>query len=706
MKELLLLLFPLLLFANLFNSQDFEVNNYGEFVLAQDKKSFYSLEPFSLYQIKQIDINTTKVIAKYRRYKDIDLESKDEKLVKKLFKKLYDYNFVYCVDRQNHLVYYANDKNKIVAYDYKAKKDIFVSKTLVEVKKYSKIKVIKLMKDKKRLIVGLDKSLAVFDTKTKYLQYFGDVSISVSSLDIFPNFKYIAVSGLSGDMKIYDYDTLEFLKKLQVFSVGFKESFHTDIKTIKFIDDDKFLYASSLEGVQLASVSSGKVIRKYKEHKLSPMIGIRKNRAYFITSEAKVYQYNLKKGKFIEVYALPLQNVKRVVSNGKTMLISQRDGKFIWYDLKLNRYKDYHTLFRDHYTASYDFHPSKLQFARVSSNHAMQIFDINSGKEIVRIENKIFDIAEIFSFLDDDVMIYSSNYCGYDKKEPFVLINTKRKKLHFYKGHLDTIVSYQLSNDKHYLITASSDRTIKLWKIDLKKFKIKELDTLHTGNIPYSTSLSDNEKSLAVSSEKGDLYIYGVDFKKQRFTKLKKVLEGKRPFKTSQRKRSENEQFNTGFNTLNTMYYNLRFYDNDTKLIAENHQRNFIVYDLKSSKKLYKLLFFNQRDWVKLYPDGSYESSKNGYKYIDKKFYNIFVEDKKVLQDSTSKDRKDEMQEIISKKIKVRESKSKKSNFALNFMIIIGGFLILSKLLDLYYERIKKRNGWGLDSKQHQSSNK
>jgi len=674
--------------VTLFANQEYSINNYGIFVLSKDKKSFYSFDPSSLYQLKLIDIDTTKVIAKYKRYKDIDLQSEDEKLLKKEMPYTLGDDDVFCVDKKNSIIYHSTSQNQIVGFDYKHKKKIFKTKTLFEVAKYSNIKALKLGKNAKTLIAGFDENLIVFDLDNKQVNYFGELRISVKALSLSPDFHYILASGLSGDMKVYDYENHKLLKQLHVEDYSFKDSFHASVDTIEFVDDDKFLFASSLKGVQLASVSSGKVIREYSEKKVSPTIAVRENIAYFITPNATIYKYNLKTKKFIEVYELPLKNVKRVKSDKKnTLILSQKDGKFIYYDLSTNRYKDYHTSFREHYTTSFAMHPTKKQFARVSSNNALQIFDVESGDEVLRMKNDIFDIAKVFSFLDDRIIIYSSNYCGFAKKAPLQFIDTKSKRYFAKKEHLDTVMSYDITKDKKYLITASTDKTIKLWSLDLKHVdRTKVLDTLYVDSEPSSVVLSDNEKYLLISTIKGDLYLWGTDLNKGRFTLLKHVIEGKKPTNKIQRKRTEDEMFNTGFNTKNTKYYNLRFYDNDTKIIVEDSQRNIIFYDLNSTKEIYRLLLFAQRDWVELFSDGSMKSSKNGYKYIDDKFYDLFVKDELVLYDTN--------ETYVKKPLHVEEESETvdNSNFALKMFMVFVILILFMRYVDKYFDKKKGKN--------------
>ena len=671
----------------LYHSQEFLVNNYGHFVLSEDKKSFYSFDPFSYYQLKLIDINTTKVVKKFRYIKDVNLTGADEKILEKLPYKL-DENSVWCVDRAKNIIYHSTRYNEIVAFDLQKQTQLFKTKTLFEISEYSRITALKLGKDGSKLICGFDKNLVEFDIQTQRYKKFSEVSISVNALDISDDFHYIVATALSNGLYVYDYDTLKLIKKLETEAYGLKESLHSSINTVAFVDNDKLLYASSLEGVALLSISSGKVLRRYTEKKHSPSFGIRGDMLYVFTTNASVYHYNLKTQKFQEVYKLPLKNIKRVVSaQGDEIMLSQRDGKFIYYDMQKNSYKDYHTSFRDHFTASFAQHPTKRWFARMSSNNALQVFDVESSKEIVRIEREFFDMPDVFSFLDEKVMIYSSDTCGFEKKPPLYFIDINSKRLFSKTEHLDTVLTYRKTKDSKHLLTLSYDRTLKLWDLNLKyPSHTKVLDTHYVGAIPVSMGLSEDESKMVIATREGGVYLYALNLKTHKFGKLLKVLKGKAPtgIKT-QRKRTDDEQLN-GWKPKNTITYtNFAFYDNDTKLIMEDPFANLIFYDIKANKEIYKLLFFAQRDWVKLYPYGVFESSRNGHKYIDANYYKIFEEDEKVLFDANESI--EEMEDI--QQVKKKESPADDS---ISWWAYLIGIVLLYKGLDtlaIHYEHKK-----------------
>ncbi len=692
----------------LFNHFQYNILSSGYFILASDKKSFYTNELQSLYKLKNIDINSSKLISKSEEIEDYIyalsswdnyiiarlrdgkialIESKNKKLKTRKLKKLSNETIIkaitknsstalivdktgnvfeinkelnvlkkykldgideessICYDELNHIIYFGTKSKQIKALDLGKNKILFTSKVLLSKDdEYSKIYQLKLDKAKDKLIGGFDKNLGVFDIKSQKLSYFGSNFGSVNSLEVSPSFKYIVSTGINGGLKVWDYKTLKIKKELHVESFGLKQSLHSSINTVKFLDDDRFLYASSLEGVQLAQISTNKKIRDYSSKKRASWLKkISNDKLAIISSSGTIYNYDLKKRKFIDVDKVPLKNIYRVTSNRKNrVLFSQDDGKFILLDIKTKRWKDYGQSFREHFTAKFTLHPTQDKFARLSSNGAMQIFDMKSGKETLRIENDLFDSSDAFSFLNENFIIHSSvtsgytkdgNYATQNKAKPYLqLIDIKNKKIYHKKEHIDVVNSFDLSKDKKYMLTASADRTIKLWKLDFKNIQnTKVLDTAYGDeNEIYNVRFNDKETQIVSLGKSGTFFIRDIDLINGKFGKNIKIIKGKVSDKSIQKRRSWKEIID--FNRINISFGNGIFYDNDTKIIVKDSFGNINFYDIKSGKVLYRIVIFEQRDWLQIYPDGTYHSSKNGYKYLKNQTYDVDVKNEIVLK--------------------------------------------------------------------------
>ena len=672
----------------LFNHFQYNISNRGTFVLSSDKKSFYSNDIFSLHPVKQMDIDSSRMVLKTNasnrilaawdeyvlgqkpRHTVLLLFSKDKVktvktanisdkfIVKAIIKdpstaflidedgtvfeinknleilKRYTLEDMgeedsICYDNTSHIMYYGSKSKQIRALDLNWNKIVFTTRPLLPLEdEYAQISHLRLLKTKDKLLGALDDKLGIFDLKTKTIQYFGENSMKVNALDISPNYKYIISTGLSGGLKIWDYDTLKPVKHLQVESVGIKQSFHCMIDTVKFLDDDRFLYASSLEGVQMAQISTNRVIRDYSDKKKSCWFKkLPGNKLAIISNSAGIYHYDLSKHKVTRIHKAPLKHIKRVLDGkNSTVLLSQNNGDFILADLNRKQWTDYNKSLREHFTAKFDLSPGLDLLARLSSTGAMQVFDIKRGREIVRIENPLFDTSELFAFLDNNTMIHSSlqsayneqgNYARPGEAKPYLqFIDIKNKKIYHKTSHVDVVNSYNVSKDKQYLITAGADRTIQLWTLDLNDLDhTKVVDTSYGHNCPvYDVNLSADETKMVSFGTDGSIIIREIDLKTERFGRVVNVLEGNYYDAKIQRSRTQRER--DVLFSKNIQYGCGIFFDNNKRIIITDSFSNINIYDLGTGKVLFRIVILGAQDWLQIYPDGRYYSSKNGYKHF------------------------------------------------------------------------------------------
>lgn len=703
----------------LFDHFQYNVNGTGSFILASDKKSFYSNELFTRHPLKQFDINSSKLIAKsdidaYRHtyamtvwneyivgrikgkkialfhsvngaiqqlrstklsdhyIQNVFIKNKQRALiidgngtvfevdelldVKKRYqlKEMVDTEAI-CYDNEKDIIYYATTSNTIKAFDLTKNKVLFTSRVLVPKEdEYAKIYQLMLDQSKTSLIGGFDNKLALFDLKTQKMHFIGKHFAQVHALDISPDFKTIISTGLSGGLKVWDYATLKLKKELQVEAYGLKQSLHSSIGTVKFLDEDHFLYGSSLEGVRMAALSTNSMIRDYSAKKSKFWSKkISHKQLALISARGTIYYFDLDKARFSGVDDIPLAHIKRVISDrNKRLLLSENDGHFISLNMQSKHWKDQGLSFRDHFTARFALHPTKNSYARLSSNDVLQIFNIDTGKETFRLKNKLFDSSNVLAFLNENVILHSSgasaftedgDYASLKKAKPYLqFIDIKEHKIYHKKDHIDDVYSFDLSKDKKYLLTASADRAIKLWKLDLNNLENTHvIDTAYgEASEVYSARFNEKENKVVSFAKNGSIVLREIDLKQGRFGQVK-ALKGRLTDKSDQKRRTVNEVLD--LYDLDIAFSGGLFYDDDKKLIVTDSFGNLNFIDAESGKILYRVLLFGQRDWLQIYPDGTYLSSKNGYKYLTR--YNkglvqvndLEVKNTVILEDSEQK---------------------------------------------------------------------
>lgn len=292
----------------------------------------------------------------------------------------------------------------------------------------------------------------------------------------------------------------------------------------------------------------------------------------------------------------------------------------------------------------------------LSSRTSMKIWDLESGKELQHIDKFVGDVA----------IAPDSTYAlviGPDSATALSLIDLKTgriiKKL---KGHADsgwrgTLYSVDISPDGKYGISSSFDKTVRIWDLETGQ-EVSRLigheGTFREGMVNYVKFSPDGRQALSGGSDKtlrlwdtqsGKLLrtfrghtdvIYSVAFSPDGKLALSSSWDATvrlwdvNTGETIHVFRGHSEGLKSSFDPG---VYRVSFTANGRYALSVG-DASLRVWDIASGREVAMMVSFEDGEWLTITPEGYYNSSPNGHKYLrllisDKaysteQFYDVF----------------------------------------------------------------------------------
>ena len=328
------------------------------------------------------------------------------------------------------------------------------------------------------------------------------------------------------------------------------------VNSVAFSPDGKYILSGVWDGIRLWDVSSG--------------------------TEATTF-------KGVSVYVLSVA----FSPEGKYVLSGSSDKSLKLWDVSTG--KEIRNL-KGHsdWVRSVTFSPDGQYVLSASDDSTIKLWNVSTGEEVKTLNWHTAGVASV-AFSPDGRYVLSGgrDYTAADKflkkyvgKHSLRLGEvTKRNGGKIFKGHSDWINSVAFSPEGQYILSGSSDGTLKLWNVSTGK----EVKTFK--------GHSDGVRSVAFSPD-GKYALSGSD---DRTIKLWDVTTGK---------------------TLRTLeghssYISSVAISQDGKSAVSGSQDGTIrVWNLVTGKEIAQMIEFQDEEWVVIIPEGYYNSSTKGDKYL------------------------------------------------------------------------------------------
>ncbi|MDW7973025.1 MAG: caspase family protein [Thermodesulfovibrio sp.] len=511
-----------------------------------------------------------------------------------------------------------------------------------------------------------DKTIKLWEVSSgKNIRTFIGHSDYISSIAFSPDGKYIASGCQDSTIKIWEISSG---KQMRIF-IG--HSYH--VSSVAFSPDGRFIASGSLdETVKLWEVSSGMEIRTFKGHSWVKSVAFSPDGRFIASGsgDKTIKLWEVSSGKNIRTFKGHSGDVSSVafspdgryiasgsmdntvklweVSSGKrinifkgnsifvTSVVFSPDGNYIASGGDDNTVKLWEVssgknirIFKGHnkYVTSLAFFPDGRYLASGSEDNTVKLWEVSSGKNIRTFKDngvrgkteyiiievssereKIFEgrnrgVTSI-AFSPDGRYIASGSHDTTIKLWEV----SSGKKMKTFKGHSSWITSVAFSPDGRYLASGSEDNTVKLWEINSEKVK-NGINYINLFAILFSDLNIEKEIKTFKEHSKGVTSIafspdgkYIISGSKDNTVKLWEVSSGKEIM------------------TLigHSGWVTSVAFSPDGRYIASGSDDGTIrLWDIPYDREVAMFASFTDGEWVVITPEGYYNASPNGEKYLN-----------------------------------------------------------------------------------------
>jgi len=314
---------------------------------------------------------------------------------------------------------------------------------------------------------------------------------------------------------------------------------HDSVKSVAISSDNKYIVSASADKtIKIWNLKTGKLIKTLKGHIGSVnSIAISSDNKYIVSGSGARYTFsnnndptikiwNLKTGKLIKTLDACCLTYSVTISNDNKYIVASNNVDARIWDLKTGKLiKILNKYYGD--INSVGISADNKYIVSGSNDKTIKIWDLD---ETVKITWDI-KTGELIKSIKGDNWVYSvaissdSKYIVSGSSDDTIKIwnlNTG-KLIKTLKGHIGSVNSVAITKDNKYIVSGSSDNTIKIWNLNTGKL-IKTLKG-HSNTV-YSVAISSDNKYIVSGSDDKTMKIWDLQgCYLSETAKLKKILK-------------------------------------------------------------------------------------------------------------------------------------------------------------------------------------
>ena len=489
--------------------------------------------------------------------------------------------------------------------------------------------------DGQQLVSGsYDKTLRLWGVRSgKLIKTFEGHSNGVDSVAFSPDGQYLVSGSTTVPGTDHDYDE----KTLKLWDVqsgkliknfGGRRGYSGDIGSIAFSPDGKQLVSGSRDKtLKLWDVQSGKELKAFKGHSGSVgSVAFSPDGKQLVSGswDKTLKLWDAQSGKELKTFKGHSDTIESVAfspdglqqasgGNGKTVkLWDVKSGKLI-------------KTFVGHSDTveSVAFSPDGQQLVSGGHDKTLKLWDVRSGKLIKTFVGHSDTVQSVF-FRPDGKQLVSGSW---DKTLKLWDVQSG-KELHTFKGHSDAVDKAALSPDGKQLVSGGLLQPLKLWDVQSGKL-IKTFE--NHSETATSVAFSPDSQQLVSGNWDKTLKLWDVQS-----GEVIKIFEGHSNSVISVAFSPDGQQLVSGSRDKTLKLWNVQsgmelkafkghsgsvgsvaFSPDGQQLVSASVDKTLRLWDVKSGKELAQQVSFPDGEWVVITPEGYFNASKNGAKYLN-----------------------------------------------------------------------------------------
>lgn len=289
---------------------------------------------------------------------------------------------------------------------------------------------------------------------------------AVTSAVFAPNGKFVLTASKDGTAKIWN---------LNGNLVSTLNKHHNPIKNAEFSSNGLYILTQSENGKAMVWRNNGTFLFEVKhEHKIKKLMFAPNNKYVLsIGKDALAIVWDINSGKMLKTFAGYYNDID-ISRNGKKILLAHNDGTEIW-----------------------SFAGEKLYDIR---GYASKAFFMSDGRTIVTVQK-------------ETAKLWKAHYGPTNNTAQLIRKLSTHEWMKKQKGHKSKIMNIKTSNNGGYIVSASTDKTAKVWTRDGWLLYTLREHTATVNDISVSpdgmqliTASDDNTAKLWNESQDGDVY--------------------------------------------------------------------------------------------------------------------------------------------------------------------------------------------------------